>query len=203
MPLRYLDKGATIQMRRPVVLKMISDRFDDYGIEVLPGNDVELVMYKVQRKWGVGPSKQRLFIDGRPLSQDANLESLGEGAQILVAKKKQGGSGKKALARRAARERLRKLTYKETERIMAARSGRNKDMLLCEYEQEMEERINVNNRAGIVAEGAYAKKLEKKEGQAPWHAPNQRQEGRQHPSYVAEREWDQHVKTIQSQGQLT
>ena len=42
---------------------------------------------------------------------------------------------------------------------MAARSGRNKDMSFREYEQEVEERTNGNDPAGIVAEGAYAKKL--------------------------------------------
>ena len=66
-------------------------------------------MYDVQRRWGVEPSEQRLFIDGRPLAQDAILESLGKGAQILVAKKKQGGSGKKGAARRTAKEQSKKL----------------------------------------------------------------------------------------------
>ena len=110
----------------------------------------------------MGPSEQRLFVEGQSLAQEANLESLGKGAQIFVARKKQGGSGKKGSARRAAMEQSRKLGYKETERIMAARSGQNEDMSFCEYEQEMEEKTNVNDPAGIIAEGAYAKKLEKK-----------------------------------------
>ena len=63
MPLRYLDNGVTVKMRRPVVLKMTSDTFDDYEIEVLPGNDVESVKYNVQQRWGMQPSEQRLFID--------------------------------------------------------------------------------------------------------------------------------------------
>ena len=114
---------------------MTSDTFNDYKIEVLPGNDVESVMYDVQRRWGVRPFEQRLFIDGRPLAQEADLEYLGKGAQILVSRKQQGGSGKKGSAKRAAKKRSRKLAYKETKRIMAARSGQNKDMSFCEYEQ--------------------------------------------------------------------
>ena len=57
MPLRYLDNGATVQMRSPVVIKMTSDTFDDYEIKVLPGDNVESVMYDVQRRWGVGSSE--------------------------------------------------------------------------------------------------------------------------------------------------
>ena len=87
MPLRYLDNSATVQMRRPVVIKMTSDTFNDYEIEVLPGDNVKSVMYDVQRRWGVVPSKQRLFVEGRPLAQEANLEHLGKGAKIFVARK--------------------------------------------------------------------------------------------------------------------
>ena len=129
---------------------------------MLPRDDVKSVIYDVQRRWGVVPSEQRLFVEGRPLAQEANLEHLGKGANILFARKKQGGSGKKGLARRAAIYQPRKLAYKETKRIMAARSGRNKDVSFCEYEQEMEEATNLNNPAGILAEEAYAKKLKKK-----------------------------------------
>ena len=85
-PIRYLDDGATVIMRRPVVLTMISDSFDDYDIEVLPGDDVESLMDDVQLRWGLRPSEQRLFIDGRPLAQEAHLDSLG-GGQIYVAKR--------------------------------------------------------------------------------------------------------------------
>ena len=45
---------------------------------------------------------------------------------------------------------------------MAVRSGQNKDVLFCEYKQEMEKGANLNNSAGMVAEGAYEKTLEKK-----------------------------------------
>ena len=47
MPLRHLDNGAMVQMQRLVVITMISDTFNDYEIEVLPGDDVKLVMYNV------------------------------------------------------------------------------------------------------------------------------------------------------------
>ena len=55
MPLGHLDNGATVQMQSLVVIEMMSDTFDDYKIEVLPGDDVELVMYDIQRRWGVVP----------------------------------------------------------------------------------------------------------------------------------------------------
>ena len=103
-PIRYLDNSATVIIRRPVVLKMISDLFDEYDIEVLPGDDVKSVKYDVQLRWGLRPSEQSLLIDGRPLAQNADLDSLG-GGQIYVAKKQQGGGGKKASARRAAKRR--------------------------------------------------------------------------------------------------
>ena len=54
---------------------------------------------------------------------------------------------------------MRKLAYKDTKRIMAARSGQNKVVSFREYKQTMEEAADLNNLAGI---GAYAKKLEKK-----------------------------------------
>ena len=121
-------------------------------------------MYDVETRWGVVPSKQRLFVEGQLLAQEADLEHLGKGAKILVkqgGRKKQGGSGKKGSTRRAAIDRSRKLAYKETKRIMAAWSGQNKDVSFCEYEQEMEEAANLNDPVGILAEGEYAKKLEK------------------------------------------
>ena len=83
MPLRHLDNGATIQMQSPVVITMISDTLNNYKIEVLPRDDVESVKYDVQRRWEVVPSKQRLFVEGRPLAQETDLEHLGKGAKIL------------------------------------------------------------------------------------------------------------------------
>ena len=50
MPLGHLDNDATVQMQSLVVIKMMSDTFDDYKIEVLPGDDVELVMYDIQKR---------------------------------------------------------------------------------------------------------------------------------------------------------
>ena len=108
------------------------------------------------------PSKQKLFVECRLLAQEADLEHLGKGAKILCTRKKQGGSGNKGPVRRAAIDRSRKLAYKETKRIMDARSNQNEDVSFHEYEQEMEEGTNVKDPAGILAEGAYAKKLEKK-----------------------------------------
>ena len=108
------------------------------------------------------PSKQRLFIEGQPFAQEADLERLDEGAKILVARKKQGGSGKKGSARQSVIDRTRKLTFKETKRLMAVRSSQNKDLLFREYKQGMEEETNLSDPVGMVVEEAYEKKLEKK-----------------------------------------
>ena len=106
MSLRYLDNSDTVQTRSPVVIKMTSDTYDDYEIEVLPGDNVEPVMYEVQRRWGVGPY---LLMVGR--SHKMPIWNLyAKGRRFLSQGK--GGGGKKSSARRAAMEQSRKLEYK-------------------------------------------------------------------------------------------
>ena len=86
--------------------------------------------------------------------QEADLERLGKGAKVLVARKEEGGSGEKGLVRHAAIDRTRKLAFKETKRIMDAWFGQNKDVSFCKYKQAMEEGANLNDQTGMVAEKA-------------------------------------------------
>ena len=101
-----------------------------------------------------------------------------EGKELLVTEMKQGGGpaqgnkgrkrGSKGSARRAAKQRLKvqsKLKYDEVKRMMESRSKPNEEVSLREYEEEMEdmpaELLRKAQTAGVKAEEAYKKKLEK------------------------------------------